>query len=99
VAFHARYYTARGATVSIVGDLSRAEAEAIATRLTAGLPAGEALPAPTPRCRRARRSACRTRRPRPTSRSASRASAAATRTSSRCWWATTSSAVAASCRA
>ena len=44
VAFHARYYTARGATVSIVGDLSRAEAEAIATRLTAGLPAGEALP-------------------------------------------------------
>ncbi len=47
VAFHARYYTARGATVSIVGDLSRAEAEAIATRLTAGLPAGEALPAST----------------------------------------------------
>ncbi len=47
VAFHARYYTARGATVSIVGDLSRAEAEAIATRLTAGLPEGEALPAGT----------------------------------------------------
>ena len=46
-AFHARYYTARGATVSIVGDLSRAEAEAIAARLTAGLPAGEALPAGT----------------------------------------------------
>ena len=47
VTFHARYYTARGATVSIVGDLSRAEAEAIATRLTAGLPEGEALPAGT----------------------------------------------------
>ena len=33
--------------MSIVGDLSRAEAEAIAARLTAGLPAGEALPAGT----------------------------------------------------
>ena len=43
VAFHARHYTARGATVSIVGDLSRAEAEAVAARLTAGLPVGEAV--------------------------------------------------------
>lgn len=47
VAFHARHYTARGATVSVVGDLSRAEAEAVAARLTAGLPVGEALPAST----------------------------------------------------
>ena len=41
-AFHARYYTAARATVSIIGDVSRAEAETIASRLTAGLPAGEA---------------------------------------------------------
>ncbi|WP_374265750.1 M16 family metallopeptidase [Zoogloea sp.] len=40
--FHRRYYTAARATVSIVGDVSRAEAEAIASRLVAGLPAGEA---------------------------------------------------------
>ena len=80
-AFHARYYTARGATVSIVGDLSRAEAEAIAARLTAGLPpARRCRRAPTPR-RARRRSACPIRPPRPTSRSASRASAAAIRTS------------------
>ena len=47
-AFHARYYTAKNALVTIVGDVSRAEAEALAERLTAGLPAGEVptLPAP-----------------------------------------------------
>ncbi len=39
--FHARYYTAARATLSIVGDVSRAEAEAIAERLIGGLPAGE----------------------------------------------------------
>ena len=42
VDFHTRYYTAARATISIVGDVSRADAEAIAGRLTAGLPAGEA---------------------------------------------------------
>lgn len=42
VAFHKRNYAAARAVVSIVGDVSRAEAEAIASRLTSGLPAGEA---------------------------------------------------------
>lgn len=42
VAFYKRNYTAARAVVSIVGDVSRAEAEAIASRLTSGLPAGEA---------------------------------------------------------
>jgi zinc protease len=42
VDFYKRNYTAARAVVSIVGDVSRAEAEAIATRLTSGLPAGEA---------------------------------------------------------
>ncbi|TVT46984.1 MAG: insulinase family protein [Denitromonas halophila] len=49
VAFHRQHYTAAAAHVSIVGDLSRAEAEAIAVRLTEGLAKGEApaaLPAP-----------------------------------------------------
>jgi zinc protease len=38
VAFYTAHYGARRATVSIIGDLSRGEAEAIAQRLTAGLP-------------------------------------------------------------
>jgi len=42
VDFYKRNYTAARAVVSIVGDVSRVEAEAIATRLTSGLPAGEA---------------------------------------------------------
>ncbi|WP_079432578.1 pitrilysin family protein [Zoogloea sp. LCSB751] len=42
VDFHKRNYTAARAVVSIVGDVSRAEAEGIASRLTSGLPAGEA---------------------------------------------------------
>jgi zinc protease len=45
--FHAARYTARSAIVTIVGALSRAEAEALAQQLTEGLPAGEA-PAATP---------------------------------------------------
>ncbi|THF63789.1 insulinase family protein [Pseudothauera nasutitermitis] len=45
VDFHHRHYTARRASIAIVGDVSRAQAAAIAERLTAGLPAGEA---PTP---------------------------------------------------
>ncbi|MDP2822481.1 MAG: pitrilysin family protein [Sulfuritalea sp.] len=40
VAFHRQRYGARGAIVSIIGDVSRAEAEAIAQRLTEALPAG-----------------------------------------------------------
>jgi len=53
VAFYRAHYGARRAVVSIIGDLSRAEAEALAQRLTAGLPdapekvslPGTALPA------------------------------------------------------
>ncbi|OHC67345.1 MAG: zinc protease [Rhodocyclales bacterium RIFCSPLOWO2_02_FULL_63_24] len=39
-AFHRQHYGAKGAVVSIIGDVSRAEAEAIAQRLTESLPAG-----------------------------------------------------------
>lgn len=49
VGFHRRHYAAKRAVVSIIGDLSRAEAEAIAQRLTDQLPAGgelAALPVP-----------------------------------------------------
>jgi zinc protease len=47
---HRQHYVAQRATVAIVGDVSRAEAAAIAQRLTVDLPAGEPappLPAPT----------------------------------------------------
>ncbi|MEX0448986.1 pitrilysin family protein [Spiribacter sp. 221] len=47
VDFHQRYYTASNATIAIVGDLDRVRAEAIAERLSAALPEGEA-PAPLP---------------------------------------------------
>lgn len=40
VAFHRDTYAAKRAVVSLIGDISRAEAEAIAQSLTAGLPAG-----------------------------------------------------------
>jgi len=43
-AFHERHYTAANATIAIVGAATRAEAEAIADELLAGLPAGEPLP-------------------------------------------------------
>ena len=46
VAFHARAYAAGNAVIAMVGDLSRAEAEAIAARLSAALPSGPALPPP-----------------------------------------------------
>ncbi|MGI9229811.1 MAG: M16 family metallopeptidase [Gammaproteobacteria bacterium] len=46
--FHRRYYTARNALITIVGDLSRAEAEVIAEDLTRDLPRGKP-PAPLPR--------------------------------------------------
>ena len=48
-AFYATHYRAERATVTLVGDLSRAQAEAIATRLVEALPSGvpaAALPAP-----------------------------------------------------
>jgi zinc protease len=40
VEFHRQHYGAKGAVVSIIGDVSRAEAEAIAQHLTEALPAG-----------------------------------------------------------
>lgn len=52
--FHRRAYTASNAVISIVGDLSRSEAEAIAAEVSRALPRGPALPktvapqAPTP---------------------------------------------------
>ena len=45
--FHQRYYTAPNATIAIVGALTRGEAEGLAGRISAVLPAGEA-PAPLP---------------------------------------------------
>lgn len=42
VAFHRDYYAAKRAVVSIIGDVTRQEAEAIAQKLTAALPAGKA---------------------------------------------------------
>lgn len=42
--FYERYYNAANATLAIVGDVSRARAEAMAGRITQGLPAGEAAP-------------------------------------------------------
>jgi len=38
--FHRTYYTASSAAVTVVGDVSRDQADAIAKRLTEGLPAG-----------------------------------------------------------
>ncbi len=48
VSFHKAYYVARGAVVSIIGDVSRSEAEAIAVQLTEALPtrSGEIEPLP-----------------------------------------------------
>lgn len=43
-AFHARYYVAANAVVAVVGDLSRARAEALAERVTAGLAPGAPAP-------------------------------------------------------
>ncbi len=48
LAFYRRHYTARNASITVVGDLSRAEAEQIAADLTGGLPAGEAISPPPP---------------------------------------------------
>lgn len=43
-AFHAKAYTAGNGVIALVGDLSRAEAEAIATQVSSALPKGPALP-------------------------------------------------------
>jgi zinc protease len=50
VAFHAAHYVANHAVVSLIGDVSRADADAIAQQLTRRLPQGAPLPAlpPTP---------------------------------------------------
>lgn len=45
VDFHRRHFGASRAVVSMIGAITRAEAEAIAERLTRGLPQGEAAPA------------------------------------------------------
>ena len=45
-AFHARHYSAANASITLVGDLSRAEAEAIAETLAGGLPAAPAVAMP-----------------------------------------------------
>lgn len=47
-AFHGRWYVGRNATVAVVGALDRAQAEAVAERVTAGLAAGEPAPALPP---------------------------------------------------
>ncbi|MGC3963346.1 MAG: pitrilysin family protein [Rhodocyclaceae bacterium] len=44
VSFHRTHYVARTAVVTLVGDITRAEAETIAQQLTADLPAGATLP-------------------------------------------------------
>lgn len=44
-AFHSTHFAAKRAVVSIIGDVSRAEAEDIARQLTADLPAGGDVPA------------------------------------------------------
>jgi zinc protease len=50
-AFHARYYTAANASITLVGDISRGEAEKMAEAIASGLPKGAAAtlpPAPQP---------------------------------------------------
>ena len=45
-AFHKRYYTANNASITLVGDISRKEAEQIALSIAAGLPKGEPMTLP-----------------------------------------------------
>ncbi|WP_181297682.1 pitrilysin family protein [Pseudomonas sp. Q2-TVG4-2] len=45
-AFHAKAYTAGNAVIALVGDLNRAQAEAIAEQVSDALPQGNAVPAP-----------------------------------------------------
>ena len=44
--FHKRYYTATNASITLVGDISRKEAEQIALSIAAGLPKGEPVTLP-----------------------------------------------------
>jgi zinc protease len=48
VAFHGRYYNAANASITLVGDISRADAERIAEGIAAGLPKGQAAVLPSP---------------------------------------------------
>lgn len=52
VAFHRSHYTRNNAIIAIIGDVTRAQAEAIAEQMTAGLPEGSAAetipPVPLP---------------------------------------------------
>ena len=49
-AFYRAHYTATNAVIALIGDVSRAEAERIAERISTGLPTGSALPGlPVPR--------------------------------------------------
>lgn len=48
VEFHRSHYGAENAVIALIGDVSRAEAEAIARQLSAGLPRSAALPALPP---------------------------------------------------
>ena len=43
-AFHAQAYTANNAIIALVGDLSRSDAESLASQVSAALPKGPALP-------------------------------------------------------
>ena len=45
VRFHAEHYVANHAVISIIGDITRTDADAIAKELTRRLPQGQALPA------------------------------------------------------
>ena len=47
-AFYTAHYGAKRAVVAMIGDLSRADAEALAERITAALPAGTSAPDLTP---------------------------------------------------
>ena len=46
VAFHSRYYVAANASITLVGDISRAEAEKVAESIALGLPKGDAASLP-----------------------------------------------------
>lgn len=56
--FYRQHYAAKTAVISIIGAISRVEAEAIATRLTADLPAGS-MAAPLPEVRQPMRQTIR----------------------------------------
>jgi len=47
-AFHAQHYVANRAVITLIGDVTRSEADSIAHQLTAGLPQGAPLPALPP---------------------------------------------------